>query len=56
MYEISRHYVASFIVLESTKMDTNITVSERKCIVIEIGWSLGILYSGNRTPAIKDLD
>ena len=30
------------------------TVSERKCIVIEIGWSLGILYSENRTLGIKD--
>ena len=29
-------------------------MSERKCIVIEIGLSLGILYSENRTLGIKD--
>ena len=32
-----------------------ITVKERKCIVIDIGLSLGILYSENRTLGIKDL-
>ena len=31
-----------------------ITVSERKCIVLGIGKSLGILYSENRTLGIKD--
>ena len=30
------------------------TVYERKCIVIEIGLSLGILYSENQTLGIKD--
>ena len=30
------------------------TVYERKCIVIETGLSLGILYSENRTHGIKD--
>ena len=29
-------------------------MSERKCIVIEIGLSLGILYSENPTLGIKD--
>ena len=32
-----------------------ITVKEQKCIVIDIGLSLGILYSENRTLGIKDL-
>ena len=30
-----------------------ITVSERKCIVIEMGKSLEILYSENRTLGIR---
>ena len=33
---------------------SDITVYERKCIVIEIGLSLGILYIENRTLGIKD--
>ena len=30
------------------------TVKERKCILFEIGLSLGILYCENRTLGIKD--
>ena len=32
----------------------NTTLQERKCIVIEIGLSFGILYSKNWTLGIKD--
>ena len=34
--------------------ETIAIVYERKCIVIEIGLSLGILYSENQTLGIKD--